>query len=104
MSILSQGIYEIQCVLLNSETVLNDDTVRCLEVHPEYWLLQPAEQRFDVLQETQSGLVLESNGHIYHARKSVENGVVTVELKKTQCQETISLDVQPQIHCFASTT
>ncbi|MEL7496844.1 MAG: hypothetical protein AAFN77_04495 [Planctomycetota bacterium] len=85
--------YEIQCVLINSETVLNDDGVRRLELNANEWVIQPAEQRFQVEQRHQSNAVLRSNGHRYFAEiHQIDEATIELQLKRENVAGSITIE------------
>lgn len=92
---IPQGTYEIQCVLLNSETVVNDDGVRELEIREDHWCVWPSGQRFELLQDSGERLILESNGHQYFAElELLGDASILVNLKKKNVAEVLSIEAK----------
>ena len=61
------GGWEIDSVLIDARTVMNNDGIRSLRVSDKEWVLQPLGQKFDVIQVTPKKVTLNSNGEIYFA-------------------------------------
>ena len=92
---IQNGSYEIRCVLINSATVLNNDGVRQLEIEADAWTIQPAEQRFEIIQTQRKGAILNSNGQRYFAEvKQVAEKTICIELKRANVSETISIEAE----------
>lgn len=90
---IQKGSYEIRCVLINSETVLNNDGVRQLEINPDAWTIHPAEQRFEIVQLQRRGAILNSNGRRYYAEVTqVAEKSICLILKRAGVGETISVE------------
>lgn len=91
--LIPKGTYEIRCVLINSETVVNDDGVRELEVHSDEWVVKPSGQTFEIEQVNGGRAILRSNGHRYFAEAQlVGNATVELELKRENVAEILSIE------------
>lgn len=91
--LIPNGCYEIRCVLINAETVVNDDGVRELEIRDGEWIIQPSGQRFEIEQIQGERAILNSNGHRYFADVTLAGaGTIELELKRENVSETISVE------------
>ena len=91
--LVPKGSYEILCVLINSETVVNDDGVRELEINDGEWIIQPSGQRFEIEQIKGGRALLRSSGHRYFAEVELTGaGSIQIDLKRENVSETISVE------------
>lgn len=95
MNTFLKGVYEITCVLLNSETVVNNDGLRRLEIQDNAWVLQPAGQAFEIEQLFRKTAILRSNGKRYFAETSrTSEKEILLRLKREHSSETISIEAE----------
>ena len=92
MSSIATGNWAIECVLINDQTVVNNDGMRSLEVKDREWVIQPAGQHFKVCQITSKSAVLESNGETYYVDFQVEGSLLKLELSRQNVNETVTLE------------
>lgn len=97
MNSIPNGNWDIECVLINNRTVLNDDAIRCLEIYDDEWVIQPAKQRFRVRQTStkSNGLmsaVLESKGDVYFADFKVKGSNLTLSMSRPNIKEVITFE------------
>ena len=91
--LIPNGTYDIRCVLINSETVVNDDGVRELEIHSDAWIVNPSGQQFKIEQSNGDRAILRSNGHRYFAEvELVGNATIQLKLKKENVAEILSIE------------
>ncbi|MDG1874068.1 MAG: hypothetical protein P8J27_09155 [Mariniblastus sp.] len=97
MSSIPVGNWDIECVLVNQTTVMNNDGIRALEILEDEWVIQPAGQRFRIRQamKQSSGLnsaVLESGGEVYFVEFSVEGNSMSLAMSRPHIKETIHIE------------
>lgn len=95
MTTIPQGHYDIECVLIDTETVMNNEGLRGLQINPDSWYLRPAEQRFDVLRQDGRSAVLVSNGHTYYAQVDhLDERQLKISLTRENIQNTIMIEAR----------
>ena len=97
MSSIPKGFWDIESVIINNRTVLNDDSIRCLEIHDDEWVIQPARQRFRVRQTStkSNGLrsaVLESKGEVYFADFKVSGSNLVLTMSRQNVKEVVTFE------------
>ncbi len=86
------GGWEIDSVLIDARTVMNNDGIRSLRVSDKEWVLQPLGQKFDVIQVTPKKVTLNSNGEIYFADYSIDGTRLALELTRPDRCEKVSIE------------
>ena len=94
MSSFPHGEWRIDGVLINQETVMNDEGFRFLQIADEDLAIQPAGLTFAVKQSTQSSAVLESRGQVFFAEFKVNADRMTIELTRPKFKETIQIEAE----------
>jgi len=97
MDSIPVGNWEIECVIVNRTTVMNNEGIRALEILKDQWVIQPSGQRFQVRQLTNksNGLksaVLESNGETYYADFKVNGNSLQLAMSRPNIKETIHIE------------
>lgn len=92
MDSLPLGRWEIDSVLINATTVMNNEGIRSLRVLEKEWILQPAGQKFDVIQMTPARVTLQSNGRAYLADYVMEGTRLFLELTRPDRGEKVSIE------------
>jgi hypothetical protein len=92
MSSIAKGDWAIQCVLINDQTVMNNDSIRALEVLDREWVIQPAGQRFKICQLTSTSAILESNGETFYADFEVDGGLLKLQLSRQNVNEAVTVE------------
>jgi len=92
MSSIAKGDWAIDCVLINDQTVMNNDSMRAIEILDREWVVQPAGQRFKICQLTSKSAVLESNGETYYADFQVDGGLLKLQLSRQNVKETVTVE------------
>jgi hypothetical protein len=92
MSSIAKGDWAIDCVLINDQTVMNNDGFRALEILDREWVIQPLGQRFKICQLTPKSAVLKSNGETYYADYQVDGGSLTLRLARQNVKETVTVE------------
>ena len=52
MSSIPKGEWAIESIIVNRQTVVNNDGMRALQILDDEWVIQPAGQRFRIRQST----------------------------------------------------
>ena len=91
MSSIPIGDWAIKCVLVNDETVMNNEGMRALEILDREWVIQPAGQRFKILQLTSKSAVLESEGGTYYADFQIDANKLSLQLSRPNFKEKIRI-------------
>jgi len=94
MSALRAGKWQIQAVLVNDQTVLNNDGFRHLEITTSEFVVQPIGFRFAIQQSTPRSAVLESRGQIYFADFSLQGDAIDLKLSRPNFAETIRIEAE----------
>lgn len=92
MKSIPKGNWQIDCVLLNETTVMNNDGMRGLEILEDEWVIQPSNQRFRIRQATDNSAVLESNGQVFYADFEINGGQLELKLSRPNLKETIKIE------------
>ncbi len=92
MSSIPTGDWAIECILVNHETVMNNEGMRALEIREDEWVIQPAGQRFRIRQSTSKTALLESNGEIFYADFEAEGCELKLTLAREDRNETVSIE------------
>ncbi|MEM9942681.1 MAG: hypothetical protein AAF939_14045 [Planctomycetota bacterium] len=88
------GDWMIESVIINDETVLNDDGIRAIEILADEWLVQPVGQKFRVRQAYANTAVLESNGNVYYADFELDGENLNLKLTRQNEKETIQIEAK----------
>ncbi len=92
---IPEGVYAINCVLLNSETVVNNEAIRFVEVYHDRWTLQPANQQFRVIRAYSNSAMLNRNGKAYVAEFTIDQqGHLKVDLKQEGVTQMLSIEAK----------
>ena len=91
MSSIPNGDWAIECILVNDETVMNNGGMRALEILENEWVIQPAGQRFKIIQLTPKSAVLESEGGTYYADFQVDANKLSLQLSRPNVKEKIKI-------------
>lgn len=94
MSPIPNGDWSIDCVLINETTVMNNDSIRALEINQHQWVLQPSGQRFKVLHMTSNSAVLESQGETYHANFEVRANRLSLQMSRANIKEMLRIEAE----------
>ena len=92
MTTISKGGWAIECVLINDQTVMNNEGMRALEILDTEWVIQPAGQRFRICQLTSKSAILESNGQTYYVDFEVDGSLLKLKLSRQNVKETVTLE------------
>ena len=92
MSSIPTGNWQIECILINDETVMNYESIRGLEILKDEWVIQPSGQRFRIRQSAGNTAVLESNGQVYFADFEVDGCSLKLKMSRQNVKETIGID------------
>ena len=92
---IPEGVYAISCVLLNSETVVNNEAIRFVEVYHDRWTLQPANQQFRVVRAYSNSAMLNRNGKAYVAEFEIDQqGNLKIDLKQEGVAQMLSIEAR----------
>ena len=86
------GSWSIESVIVNGTTVVNDDSIRGLEIHEDGWVIQPSNQRFRLRESNGSTAVLESGGQLYYADVDVNADRLSLKMSRPKIEETVTID------------
>ena len=92
MNSVPLGGWEIDSVLINATTVMNNDGIRSLRVSDKEWVLQPVGQKFDVIQMTPEKVTLASNGETYFADYVIDGPCLSLELTRPDRGERVTIE------------
>ncbi len=85
------GVWAITSVLINDQTVLNNEGFQRLEVDENHVAIEPVGLRLDVAQSTSRSAVLESGSEIYFADFSFSAEKFELILKRPQFNESVKI-------------
>lgn len=94
MSAFQNGKWKIQSVLVNDQTVLNNEGFISLDVLGDELVINPIGFRFQIQKRTPSGLLLESSGRVFYADVLVDNRVLELKLTRPDFDETIQIGAE----------
>jgi len=92
MNSIPKGNWQIDCVILNEVTVVNNDGMRGLEILEDEWVIQPSNQRFRIRQTTNDSAILESNGQVFRADFEINGSKLGLKLSRPNLKETIKIE------------
>jgi len=104
MCALQAGNWQIQSVLLNEKTVLNNEGFLRLEITPTELLIQPIGFRFQIQQTTSRSAILESRGQVYFVDYVYEGNTVELKLTRPELSERIQIEaelIETDVESFA---
>ena len=96
MSSIPHGRYQVECVLIDFETVFNNEGVQELEISNRHWTIGPANQRFEVLQHDETTAELSCYDKRYNAEFELnENGdELVIHLRREGVPQVIRIDAR----------
>lgn len=102
MSPLPTGNWLIESVIVNSETIVDDNEFVELHVREDELLIQPVGIRFLIAEENDEGLMLVSNGQMYRAQHHRDDRDFVITMKRPEISDTIK--IHARIHDDSMTT
>ena len=94
MSVFREGTWHIETVLVNKETVMNNEGFTGLEVSDNEIVIQPVGMRFKVEQETMHSAIMESRGQVYFADWTVDNTAIELVISRPDVKDTITFSAK----------
>ena len=91
MTTLRPGLWQIESVLVNEQTVLNDEGFLRLDVTENDFVIQPIGFRFNIQQLSTRSAVLESGGRVFFADFFVDENAIHLKLTRPDVDETIHI-------------
>jgi hypothetical protein len=91
---IRHGSWEIQSVIVNAETVMNDEGFRRLEFGNNEMLIQPVGFRFQLSESHDNNIVFISRGQIFNAQITLEGEDVQLELTRPKFDERITIEAR----------
>lgn len=91
---IRRGNWEIQAVIVNSETVMNDEGFRRLEFANNEMVIQPVGFRFQLSESSDNEVVFMSRGQIFNAAINLDGEHVHLELTRPKFDESISIEAE----------
>ena len=88
------GVWEIQSVIVNAETVMNDEGFRRLEFSSNEMSIQPVGFRFQLSQSAENQVEFVSRGQVFNAEIVVENEQVSLHLTRPKFSESILIEAE----------
>ena len=92
MNSIPLGSWQIESVVVNETTVVNNDSIRGLEIFKDEWVIQPLNQRFQLRDVQEGSIVLDSNGRAYFAKFEVNGDRLKLKMSRPKIKETITID------------
>lgn len=87
------GSWEIQAVIVNAETVMNDEGFCRLEFANNEMIIQPADLRFQLSEDKGDNTIeFVSRGQVFYAEFRLEGEQVFLELTRPKFHERISIE------------
>ena len=94
MRVFSNGNWDVKSILINEETVMNNEGFQTLKITDDEFEILPIGFRFRIRQSTSKTAVLESRGQVFYANFSLDRTVLTIELARPKFKETIRLEAE----------
>lgn len=94
MSAFRSGQWQIQSVLVNDQTVLNNEGFLNLDIEGDELTINPIGFRFQIKQETTDGAVLESKGRVFFADIIIDEDTIDLKLTRPDFDETIRIGAE----------
>ena len=94
MSFFPNGEWRIKGVLINQETVLNNEGFQFLQIQDDDLVILPADIHFQVKQSRPSSAVLESRGQVYFAEFAAVGKRFALELSRPKFREKIQIEAE----------
>ena len=94
MTTLRKGQWQIQSVLVNDQTVLNNEGFLRLEISNDELVIQPIGFRFNIQQSTARSAVLESGGRVFFADFVENDKAIELRLTRPEFEETINIGAE----------
>ena len=94
MSVLRPGQWQIQSVLVNDQTVLNNEGFLRLDITPTELAIEPIGFRFRIEQSTAKSAVLESRGRVFFADFVIKDDEIDLKLTRPELTETIRIGAE----------
>ena len=91
MHTLRPGLWQIESVLVNEQTVINDEGFLRLDVTENDFVIQPIGLRFNFQQLTPRSAILESGGRAFLADFLVNENAIHLKLTRPEIDETIHI-------------
>ena len=88
------GHWAIQSVLVNGATVVNDESIRAIEILEREWVLRPSGQPFQLIKLNSTSAIIRSNGESYDAEFKVDGNHLTLHLSRTDLSERITFEAE----------
>ena len=88
------GHWAIQSVLVNDTTVVNNESIRAIEILERTWVLQPSGQRFQVIKLNSTSAIIRSNGENYDAEFEVDGNHLTMHLSRKDLNERVTFEAE----------
>ncbi len=104
MCTLRAGNWQIQSVLLNEQTVLNNEGFLRLEITPTELLIQPIGFRFKIQFSTPRTAILESRGEVYFVDYVHKGNTVELKLTRPELSDWIQIGaelIETDVESFA---
>ena len=103
MSKFRPGLWQIESVLVNEQTVVNNEGFLRLDVSENDFVIQPLGFRFYVQQQTPQSAVLESGGRVFFADFLVKDDAVHLKLTRPEFDEVIHIGAKYVESCVPNT-
>lgn len=98
---LSEGSWDIESVVVNSETVMNYDGFEQLQIMEDCVKIMPAGLDLSVVQKFKASFVMESQGQKFYGEFFKTKNSVELRLNRPKFTETITINgrVSSSPHC-----
>lgn len=94
MSSIPVGTWAVERLFINGEMVVNNESVRAIQIFDREWVLQPTGQRFKLTQLTANSAVLESNGETFYAEFEIDGNLLDLQLSRANRKEVIRISAE----------
>ena len=94
MSSIPVGTWAVERLFINDEMVVNNESVRAIQIFDREWVLQPTGQRFKLTQLTANSAVLELNGETFYAEFEIDGSLLDLQLSRANRKEVIRISAE----------
>jgi hypothetical protein len=88
------GTHAIENVRLDGMAVVDNDRVRAFQIEQDFWVIQPAMQRFDVIHINNQAAALRSGNQTYFAEfRMLDEGTLLIQLRREHRKKVYSFEL-----------
>jgi len=94
MRVFPNGHWRINSILIDRETVINNEGFRSLEITDDEIVIQPAGTSFSISQATPETAVLESCGQRFYGNFVCDGDTLMIDLTRQKFKEAIQIEAE----------